>query len=206
MYMNTTKCYICGKPLKRDTMWEYTRTGLPPRYPFTAGNYPNIFKYGDHVFKMLPKCIISKLYGLYNLANSLNTLQVFAKGARDAIAKDLGDDFKWNILRKILQGEEKPSKKKRKEPFNWYFFRDCIRSVECEHIFSIFTAMQHMWIIRAPGEGEYVRAEYEKTHRGCNRIKTDLSLIQFNSNGDIVLDQTNVNNILNGIINNAQDS
>jgi len=68
--------------------------------------------------------------------------------------------------------------------------------------------MQHLWIVRDTGAtnmNEAIRSEYEKTHRGCNRIKTDLSLIQFNRDGEIVLHEENVQFILGKICENAEN-
>ena len=64
---------------------------------------------------MLPVCILSVLKYLYDLANDPNNnLQEFVRYARSNILVDLGDDFKWNILRKILQGEENHQRKREK--------------------------------------------------------------------------------------------
>ena len=224
-YIETTKCYICGKPLKVRVGWEYAgslvgkKGGYTPR---STGNIKLLWKeYGKHLGSLLPKCITNKI-GTQKFKKFVdsafgNDLTHFVNLVRGNVDREFGDDFKWHILKDILSCKAlrpvKPGKDKRKKPACWFNFQSCLRPLECEHIFSIFTAMQHLWIVRDTGVrnpnpavdemNKAIRSEYEKTHRGCNRIKTDLSLIQFNRNGDIVLHEENVGFILNKICDNA---
>ena len=154
-YIETTKCYICGKPLKVRNSWEYTGKeklhGYGPKVKKNKYLKKLWETYGKWLGVLLPKDIVENNHFIYFVESAFkNTTQDFEKLLRREISREFGDDFKWNILKKILKCEgDRPVKSgKKKKPACWFNFQSCLRPLECEHIFSIFTAMQHLWIVR----------------------------------------------------------
>ena len=59
------------------------------------------------------------------------------------------------------------------------------KTAECEHLLPVLIAIIHIWICKSPNisdeDRELLKNEYKWSHMCCNRIKTNLSLIEFNN-------------------------
>jgi len=59
------------------------------------------------------------------------------------------------------------------------------KTAECEHLLPVIKAIIHIWICKTQTisneDRELLKNEYKWSHMCCNRIKTNLSLIEFNN-------------------------
>ena len=57
------------------------------------------------------------------------------------------------------------------------------KTAECEHLLPVMTAITHFWICKSPSLSaeniELLKNEYKWSHMCCNRVKSNLSLVEF---------------------------